>query len=63
MLIGLALLVVGITMVIRNRQLAVTLGFDEAHSSWGFKSSAARQNFAVIGLAIAVMGMLSIFLL
>lgn len=63
MLIGLAMLIVGITMLVRNRQLAVTLGFDEPHSNWGFKSSAARQNFAVIGLLIAVMGMLSIFLL
>ena len=63
MLLGLALIVVGTTLILRNRQLAITLGFDEQSSRWGFLASAARQNFAVVGAVIAIIGVASMLLL
>jgi hypothetical protein len=63
MLLGLALIIVGVTFVVRNRELSVSLGFDEPANRWGFLASTARQNFAVVGIVLALVGLASVLLL
>jgi hypothetical protein len=62
MLIGIVLAVVGAVMVLKNRDLAIFVGREPQIQHWGFMSSIARQNVAIIGSALFVGGLIFFFL-
>jgi len=61
MILGLFLIVVGALLVLKNREVALYFG-GEAHAHhWGFMSSVARQNIAVIGSIFFIGGAVFFF--
>jgi len=49
-------------MVLKNRDLAIFVGREPQIHHWGFMSSIARQNVAIIGTAMFVGGLIFFFL-
>ena len=62
MIIGLILIVVGAMLVTRNRDVAALLGREPHIAQWGFMTSVARQNVAVMGTVFFIGGLVFFFL-
>jgi hypothetical protein len=62
MVLGMILIVIGAMLVMRNRDVAMLLGSETHASQWGFMSSIARQNIAVMGTVCLVGGLVFFFL-
>lgn len=62
MIIGLILMVVGAMLVARNRNVAMLLGREPHAAQWGFMTSVARQNVAVMGTIFFIGGLVFFFL-
>jgi len=61
MIIGMLLMIMGGVLVTRNREIALLIG-REPHTQWGFMTSVARQNIAIMG-TIFLLGGLAFFVL
>ena len=62
MILGLLLMVTGALLVLRNREVAVLFGREPHIHHWGFMSSVARQNIAVMGSVFFIGGLVFFFL-
>ena len=62
MIIGLLLMIVGGMLVVRNRDVATLLGRESHTANWGFMTSVARQNVAVMGTVFFIGGLVFFFL-
>ena len=62
MILGMILMIVGGVLVTRNRNLAYLFAREPQAQHWNFASSIARQNFAIIGGAFFVCGLVFFFL-
>jgi hypothetical protein len=62
MIIGLILTVIGAMLVARNRDFAAYIEREPHISQWGFMSSIARQNIAVMGSVFVIGGLVFFFL-
>jgi hypothetical protein len=62
MIIGLILMIVGAMLVIRNRDVAMLWGQEPHTAQWGFMTSVARQNVAVMGSVFFIGGLVFFFL-
>jgi len=56
------LMILGGVLVTRNREIALLLGREPHVGHWGFMSSVARQNIAIIGSLVFVGGLASFIL-
>jgi hypothetical protein len=62
MIIGMILVIIGAMLIVRNRDVAMLLGHESHSAQWGFLTSVARQNVAVMGLVFFVGGLVFFFL-
>jgi hypothetical protein len=62
MVLGMLLIVIGAMLVIRNRDVAMLLGREPHAARWGFMTSVARQNAAVMGTIFFIGGLVFFFL-
>jgi hypothetical protein len=62
MIIGLILMIVGALLVMRNRDVAMLFGREPHTAQWGFMTSTARQNVAVMGSVFFIGGLVFFFL-
>jgi hypothetical protein len=62
MILGMILIVIGAMLVARNRDVAMLFGSESHFNQWGFMTSIARQNIAVMGTALFVGGLVFFFL-
>jgi len=51
------LIIVGVLMALRNREMAVWLGIENRRYRVAFVSSVARQNIAVLGVVLCGFGL------
>ena len=56
------MLIVGLMLITRNRNLAYHFARDTHGVQWHFSSSIARQNFAIMGAVFFVGGLVFFFL-
>ena len=56
------LMIIGLMLITRNRNLAYLVARDPHAVQWHFSSSIARQNFAIMGAVFLVGGLVFFFL-
>ena len=54
---------VGALLLLRNRNVAILLGSESHVGHWGFMTSTARQNIAIVGTALFIGGLVFFSLL
>jgi hypothetical protein len=57
MIIGMFLMILGVLLLYRNREIAIMMGRDPSTNHWGFMSSVVRQNIAFLGTVLIVGGL------
>lgn len=62
MILGMILIIIGAMLVIRNRDVAMLMCREPHIHQWGFMTSVARQNIAVMGTVFFVGGLVFFFL-
>jgi len=62
MILGILLMVIGMILVARNRNLAILFARETHGHHWDFTTSIARQNIAIVG-TVFILGGLVFFLL
>jgi hypothetical protein len=62
MIIGMLLVIIGAMLVTRNRDVATLLGREPHAAQWGFMTSVARQNIAIMGTIFFIGGLVFFFL-
>ena len=61
MILGLILMIAGVMLITRNRDVATLWGRESNAAQWGFLTSVARQNVAVIGTVFFIGGLVFFF--
>jgi hypothetical protein len=62
MVLGMILMIIGLMLITRNKNLAYLFARDAHSVQWHFSSSIARQNFAIMGAVFFVGGLVFFFL-
>jgi len=57
MILGVALMLIGGLLVLRNRKIAIFLGREPKIDQWGFMTSFIRQNIALFGMIFLIGGL------
>ena len=61
MIVGMLLMIIGGILVTRNREIALLFVREPHVSHWGFMSSVARQNIAIMGSVFLLGGLVFFF--